>query len=509
MLHGFSYYLKEVGEFGVVTHVHHPIVFVDGLPLAKPHEIIVLESGQMGEVFSINKENVEVLVFSKEPVRVGEQVVRTNKTLSVPVGAGLLGNVIDPLGNPISVKEDFVTPSELRDIDEQALGIGERERIKNPLLTGVSLVDMLVPIGKGQRELVIGDRKTGKTSFLLAAIKSQISAGSLVVYAAIARKKSDIKKLEEFFKKEKLMDKVVLVATSSFDSPSLIYLTPYTAMTIAEYFRDIGEDVLLILDDLSSHAKFYREVSLLSKSFPGRDSYPGDIFYTHARLLERAGNFKHEKKGEVAITCFPIVEITEGDLTGYIPTNVMGMTDGHIFFDSNIYYRGRRPAINTSLSVTRVGRQAQNALIRDVNRGLTAFFSVFEKMQNLSHFGAELTESVRHILKIGEQIYSFFDQPYDLIVPLDVQLVVFSMVWLEFIDLGENISEIRLKVMKTYEDETVKKMFKEFVSAGTFNELLSNVSKKKPELLKLMGKKLPEPAVAKPTESNESSLPVG
>ncbi len=217
----------------------------------------------------------------------------------------------------------------------------------------------------------------------MTTIKKQVYEGVVAIYAAIAKKKSDIKKLQEFFVQEKIMSNMIIVATSSYDSPSLIYQTPYAAMSIAEYFKDNGINTLLILDDLSTHAKFYRELSLLARRFPGRDSYPGDIFYTHSRLLERAGNFKSKKYGEVSITCLPVVEIVEGDFTGYISTNLMGITDGHIYLDTNIYFQGQRPAVNIPLSVTRVGRQTLDKLSREVNKELTSLLVEYNKLQTI------------------------------------------------------------------------------------------------------------------------------
>jgi len=350
---------------------------------------------------------------------------------------------------------------------------------------------MMVPLGKGQKELVIGDRKTGKTSFLLTTLKNQILTGGVAVYAAIGKKKADIKAVLDYFKREGLLDKIIIVATSSYDSPSLIFLTPYAGATIAEYFKDQGNDVVLVLDDLSTHAKFYREISLLSKRFPGRDSYPGDIFYTHARLLERAGNFKHPSGKNVSVTMLPVVDLVEGDFTGFIATNLMGMTDGHIFFDSNAYYQGRRPAVNISLSVTRVGRQATPKILRSINRELTAFLTLYTRMQDLSHFGAELTDAVKQVLRTGDIIYKFFEQTDNIIVPPNVQLVMFAMIWLKFFEdatVLDQIDSYRQSLIDAYKDEKNKAVIDKVVSIETFNELLGAASQKKQELLTMATK---------------------
>jgi F-type H+-transporting ATPase subunit alpha len=441
----YAKYLEEIGEFGVATEVRHPIVSVSGLPHAKPHEVVVFETGEIGEVFLIEKNALQILVFSAQPVKAGTQVVRTETYLSVPVGEELLGTIIDPLGYPISNQANFVKPKESHETDREVHKLATRSRITEPLLTGVTLVDMMIPLGKGQRELVIGDRKTGKSSFLLSTIKSQVKSGTIAIYAGIARKKNDLKILHEYFIKEGIADKVIMVVTGAHDSPSMIYLTPYSAMTIAEYFRDKGQDVLIVMDDLSSHARFYREISLLAKRFPGRESYPGDIFFIHAKLVERAGCFilNAETGQRASITAIPVVEIVESDLAGYISTNIMGMTDGHIFFDTASYNEGKRPAINIPLSVTRVGKQTQTKLKREINGKLSAFLATYAKTESYSHFGAELSDAVKAQLSRGKNIFFFFDQPYNLVTPVPVQLLLFALIWSDYLN-GKTKEEIHL-----------------------------------------------------------------
>ncbi len=483
----FDALLNKTGEYGVVYAVSHPIVFIEGLPKVKVHEIIHFESGQKGEVFSINRGKVEARIFSHDPVIVGTRVARTDELLSIAVGPELLGQTISPLGEPIDPNKTYKKPKELRDLDARPIGISGRKKISTPLATGTTLVDLLIPLGRGQRELIIGDRKTGKTSLLLTTIRKQIDEGVIAIYAAIAKKKSDIKKLQDFFEKEKIDDKVIIVATSSYDSPSIIYQTPYAAMAVAEYFRDKGQHTLLILDDLSTHAKFYRELSLLARRFPGRDSYPGDIFYVHSKLLERAGNFKHPEKGEVSITCLPVIEIVEGDFTGYISTNVMGITDGHIYLDSNIYYQGMRPAVNIPLSVTRVGRQTMDKLSREVNKSLTAFLTQYDKLQNLSHFGQELTDDVKKSLRLGEMIYKLFNQPYQLTVPISVQLILLSMILQNLIENKEVLEKVKIGLIRAftfphYGGQKLLFEIKNTQDIKTFNE---NVLKYKDKLLTL------------------------
>lgn len=498
----FQDLLKKVGEYGITVQVSHPIVFIEGLPSVKTNEVLVFETGQKGEVFAVTRGKVEARVFSHEPVKVGTKVTRTDKLLSIPVGRELLGHAINPLGEPIDPSDSFITPKETRELHVKPGGISTRAKITKPMLTGISLIDLMIPLGIGQRELIIGDRKTGKTSLILTAVKKQVYEGVVVIYAAIAKKKSDIKKLQEFFIQEKIMSNMIIVATSSYDSPSLIYQTPYAAMSIAEYFRDLGINTLLVLDDLSTHAKFYRELSLLAKRFPGRDSYPGDIFYTHSRLLERGGYFKHPQVGEVAISCFPVIEIVEGDFTGYIATNVMGITDGHLYLDTNIYFQGMRPAVNIPLSVTRVGRQTLDKLSREMNKNLTSFLTSYTKLQAISHFGQELTEEVKKKLIQGELVNKFFNQPYQLTVPRPVQLIIISMIMQSIITTKEELEILKKGLIAASYNRQYQKMIHDITNAKDVKILDENVLKNKDALLKLKIEDKPNSTTQTPNSNN-------
>jgi len=482
----YTYYRDSLSEFGIVERVIHPVVTASGLPLGKPQEMVVSEGGQIGQIVSLHEEHARILMFSAKPVFQGEKLARTNKTLTVPVGESLLGHVITPLGAPFAKSESQEKAEEEREIDINPLGIHARSRIHKPFITGTAIVDMMVPLGKGQKELIIGDRKTGKSSFLLTCMKAQIKEGAVVIYAAIGKRKSAIKHLLQLIIEKEQRERVVIVASGSDDSQSLIFLTPFTAMTIAEYFRDKGEDVLVILDDLSVHAKSYRELSLLSENFPGRDSYPGDIFSTHARLLERAGNFLHKEKGDVSITCLPVGETVEGDIAGFIPTNLMGITDGHLFFDSNIFYRGRRPAVNTLLSVSRVGKQTQKPYKRELTRELNAFFALYEKMQTLSHFGSELKQEVKDILAKGDNLLTFFEQDYRVIIPEDIQVIVFCLIWLGFVGgIKQQLISLEYDLNEQKQNKDVVQVFAEILEAQSFGELLHNVTSNKDKILNL------------------------
>jgi F-type H+/Na+-transporting ATPase subunit alpha len=482
----FNLLLQKTGEYGVVYQVSHPIVFIEGLPTVKTQEIILFETGQKAEVFSINRGKIEARSFSQEPIRVGTKVTKTGQLLSIPVGDELFGHTIDPLGEPLDPADDFVKPKTSNPLDATPVGIAGRAKLDTPMITGTALIDLMIPLGRGQRELIIGDRKTGKTSFILTAIKNQVNEGIICIYAAIAKKKSDIKRIQEFFVQEKIMDKVIIVATSSYSSPSIIYQTPYAAMAIAEYYKEQGKHSLVVFDDLSTHAKFYRELSLLARRFPGRDSYPGDIFYIHSKLLERAGMFKHPTKGSVAISCFPIMEIVEGDLTGYVSTNVMGITDGHIYFDTNIYSQGMRPAVNIPISVTRVGRQVSNKLTRDINKNLTIFMTKYEKMLNLSHFGQELTEETKKNLRTGDLINDFFKQPYQLTIPLTPQSIILSLILQGFIESKEALTKAKKALINAYQQEENKKFMEELVTVNDLKSFNEKIKAAKDQLMALV-----------------------
>ncbi len=424
----FEEALKLSGEVGFVSKVLHTTAEIEGVPGARQGEMLVFESGELGYATTLRKDAVEALVLSKNQVKVGERVTRMNQRLFVEVGDSVLGKTLDVLGRQIEGTVGNKTTSEMerREIDILASGIQRRKKISKPLETGVVLVDMMVPIGMGQRELVMGDRKTGKSHLLWQIMLNQAKAGNICVYAAVGKKRTEIRKAQEFFSQRGVSGSCVVVAASSQDSPGEIFLAPYTAMTIAEFFRDKGRDVVVVLDDMSTHAKFYRELSLVSRKFPGRDSYPGDIFHVHSKLLERSGNFI-VKSGEASITCLPVVETVQGDITGYVQTNLMSMTDGHIYFDSDLFFKGRRPAINPFVSVTRVGHQTQTKLARDAGRMLFDLLNSYEKTQSFLKFGAELGEMSRQVLAMGDRVLGFFDQPLYSVVPANVQMVLLAM----------------------------------------------------------------------------------
>lgn len=482
----FEDLLNATGEVGFVDMISYPIVRVAGLPSVKITEVVIFENGDFGTVYSLEPEYADILVFSPEKLKLGMRVARTEERLSIPVGDGILGHVIDPLGMSLDASRPFKSPERLRPIEIKAPEIGARTRIKNPLLTGVAVVDLMVPLGMGQRELVVGDRKTGKTKFLLQTILNQSRKGVICIYSAIGKKKTDIKMVESFFKKKGIFENSLIVATASTDSAGMIYLTPYSAMTFAEYFKDEGKDVLLILDDISVHAKYCREIALLGKMFPGRNSYPSDIFYTHSRLVERAGNFIAEK-GEVSITCLPVAETVEGDISSYIVTNLISMTDGHLYFDRDFFSQGRRPAVNYALSVTRVGRQTQSVIQQGASRELSNFLSLYERTKQFTHFGAELSEGTKTTLKMGENIIEFLNQSPDEIYELGLMVIIYCLIW---VGTWQKESTQSLKfhinrLVKAYEkSESLRRMVQKLITGSSnFNELLGRITGESPKIL--------------------------
>ena len=471
----FNDYLNETGEIGYVKKVINIIAYINGLPSVKPGEVVVFENGESGKVMSMNQEEIEVMTLSKTHIKVGTKVARTGYPIQFPVGKELLGNIIDPIGNPLNKQIKIKRPKTYRPVETLPAGIMSRKTINKQLDTGVGIVDMMVPLGIGQRQLVIGDKKTGKSNFLLKTIVSAARAGNVCIYAAIGKKKIDIKKAEDYLIKNNVMSNVIIIASTSQDPAGIIFLTPYSAMTLAEYFRDQGINSLIILDDLSTHAKFHREINLLANKFPGRNSYPSDIFYVHAKLLERAGNFAINNS-EVGITCLPVVESSQGDISGYIQTNIMAMTDGHIYFDGNLFTEGRRPAVNPFLSVTRVGKQTQTACKKSINRELLSFLTLYEKLRSFSHFGAELTDSVKVTLQTGSKIISIFDQDPLLIIPSNFQIMFLTLIWggtIKDTDL-KIINQHKIKLLNIYlTNPTYKSNVDKLVStARSFDELL-------------------------------------
>lgn len=430
----FYDYLTETKEIGYIHSLFHSVAYVTGLPGLRLGEMVMAKEGQIGIVEGLNKNQAEVLMTETKDLKVGEKVVRTGKEFEVAVGPGLLGRIVNPLCHPKDDLGPIRGERVFQKIKKKVPPFIERAKIKNSLETGVMIVDFLIPIGYGQRELIIGDAKTGKTTFLLQVLLSQAKKNVVPIYVAIGKKDTALKWAEEYLKRTGLFSKIIIVHTTPDDSPVLSYLAPFTGMTIAEYFRDQGRNVLIIFDDLTYHAKIYREISLLLKRNPGRDAYPGDIFHIHAELLERAGNVKTEDGRETSITALPVAETLENDLSGYIQTNLMGMTDGHIFFDLNDFRMGKRPAINSFLSVSRLGNQTKTEVEKQIATWLRRTLSEYRRALEISQFGAELPLETRAMIERGKRLELLFYQEAETIVPQELQLILMGLLMFGFWD---------------------------------------------------------------------------
>lgn len=426
-MRNFEDYLKTIGEVGYVESIIHSIFYVNGLPGAKLHEIILTEKGHIGIVQGVLPDMVEVMLLQGDNLAHNLKVVRTNENFEMPVTQKYLGRVINPFGVGLDEHGPIAQINSKYPIDPRAPGINARSRVKEPMETGVIAVDMQVPIGKGQREMIMGDQKTGKTTFALQLIGNQVTAGAVCVYVSIGKKKSDLKFVVKTLQELGALKSTVIVSASASDPAPLIYLAPFSGLSIGEYFRDLGREVVVIFDDLTTHSKFYRETSLITRRTPGRQSYPGDIFHLHARMVERAGNFKMKNGKVVPITLLPIAETLEGDLAGYIQTNLMAMTDGHIFFDVAEAKKGRHPAVSFTLSVSRVGNQTKTPLERELSKLITEKLSAYRKAEEVSRFGVELTTQTLQALDQGEKLIALFDQESQIIVPKGLQLVYLGL----------------------------------------------------------------------------------
>ena len=397
-------------EGGVVIASADGIVQVDGMDRAVYGEIVTFENGAKGMVESVDPGKLGVMLFDgAESVGVGTLVTRSGKRAGTPVGDAFLGRVIDPLGEPIDGKGPIESVG-YNPIEKQAPGILERQSVDTPLHTGILAIDSMFPIGRGQRELIIGDRQTGKTSIATDAILNQKDTGVLCIYVAIGQKASSIARVAGDLKKHGAMDYTTIVAATASDSAPLQYIAPYAGTALAEYFMAQGKSVLIVYDDLSKHAVAYRAISLLLRRSPGREAYPGDVFYLHSRLLERSCRMRDDLGGG-SITALPIVETQAGDVSAYIPTNVISITDGQIFLESALFNAGNRPAVNVGLSVSRVGGAAQTKAMKKANANLRIELAQYKDMESFAQFSSDLDAETRRQLEHGKALMEMLKQP--------------------------------------------------------------------------------------------------
>ena len=397
-------------EGGVVISSADGIVQVEGMDKAVYGEIVTFENGAKGMVESVDPGKLGIMLFDgAETVGVGTLVTRSGKRAGIPVGDGFLGRVIDPLGEPIDGKGP-VNAEGYNPIEKQAPGILERQSVDTPLHTGILAIDSMFPIGRGQRELIIGDRQTGKTSIATDAIINQKGKDVLCIYVAIGQKASSIARVAEDLKKHGAMSYTTIVAATASDSAPLQYIAPYAGTALAEYFMSKGKSVLIVYDDLSKHAVAYRAISLLLRRSPGREAYPGDVFYLHSRLLERSCRMRDDLGGG-SITALPIVETQAGDVSAYIPTNVISITDGQIFLESALFNAGNRPAVNVGLSVSRVGGAAQTKAMKKANSNLRIELAQYKDMESFAQFSSDLDAETRRQLEHGKALTEMLKQP--------------------------------------------------------------------------------------------------
>ena len=397
-------------EGGVVISSADGIVEVEGMDRAVYGEIVTFENGAKGMVESVEPGRLGIMLFDgAETVGVGTMVTRSGKRAGIPVGDGFLGRIIDPLGEPIDGKGPIEAVG-YNPIEKQAPGILERQSVDTPLHTGILAIDSMFPIGRGQRELIIGDRQTGKTSIATDAILNQKDTGVLCIYVAIGQKASSIARVAEDLKKHGAMSYTTIVAATASDSAPLQYIAPYAGTALAEYFMAQGKSVLIVYDDLSKHAVAYRAISLLLRRSPGREAYPGDVFYLHSRLLERSCRMS-DALGGGSITALPIVETQAGDVSAYIPTNVISITDGQIFLESALFNAGNRPAVNVGLSVSRVGGAAQTKAMKKANANLRIELAQYKDMESFAQFSSDLDAETRHQLEHGKALTEMLKQP--------------------------------------------------------------------------------------------------
>lgn len=408
-------------EIGYVLQVGDGIAKVHGLDQCKANELLTFENGSVGMALNLEESYVSVVMLGTDVgINEGSLVKRTGRVVSVPVGEALIGRVVDALGRPIDGKGP-VASKELRPIERNAPGIIERKSVSVPLQTGIKAIDSMIPIGRGQRELIIGDRQTGKTVIALDTIINQKGKDVICIYVAIGQKRSTVAQLVDTLQKNGAMGYTIVVSATASELAPLQYIAPYSGCTMGEYFMDQGKDVLIVYDDLSKHAVAYRAMSLLIRRPPGREAYPGDVFYLHSRLLERAARVAPEYGGG-SLTALPIIETQAGDVSAYIPTNVISITDGQIYLESELFHAGIRPAINPGISVSRVGGSAQIKAMKKVAGSLKLMYSQYRELQAFAQFGSDLDADTKSRLEQGARVVEILKQNRNS--PVDVALQV-------------------------------------------------------------------------------------
>jgi len=420
-------------NIGTIVEIGDGVVKAEGLSDVSYKELIKLPRNLTGLALNLEEDSVGIIVFGDyKTLKEGDQVEATGKILSVPTGESLLGRVVNPLGEPIDGKGPIKSTTEYP-IEKIAFGVIARQSVDTPLQTGIKAIDAMIPIGRGQRELIIGDRGTGKTAITIDTIINQKDTGVVCIYVAIGQKKSKIAQMIALLEQYGALKHTIVVSASAADSAALQFLAPYAGCAIGEYFMDQGKDSLVIYDDLSKHAWAYRQLSLLLRRPSGREAYPGDIFYLHSRLLERAAKLNRDYGGG-SLTALPIIETQAGDVSAYIPTNVISITDGQIYLEADMFNSGVRPAINVGLSVSRVGGAAQIKAMKQVAGSLRLDLAQFRSLEAFAQFGSDLDETTRKQLERGKRIVEVLKQPQYEPVPVEIQIILIWAVTNGFLD---------------------------------------------------------------------------
>lgn len=409
-------------DVGTVIEVGDGIARIWGLENAKAGELIEFPGGIYGMVQNLEANNVGVVLLGDGDIKEGDEVKATGKVVQVPVGEGLLGRVVNALGAPIDGKGDY-SYEKTMPIEKIAPGVITRQSVTEPLQTGTKAIDALFPIGRGQRELIIGDRQTGKTAIAIDAIINQKDTDVICIYVAIGQKTSTVAQIVDTLEQHEAMDHTIVVAATAAELSPIQYIAPYAGVTMAEEFMAQGKDVLIVYDDLTKHAVAYRTMSLLLRRPPGREAFPGDVFYLHSRLLERAARMSEEYGGG-SITALPIIETQAGDISAYIPTNVISITDGQIFLETDLFFAGQRPAINTGLSVSRVGGAAQTKAIKNVSSTMKLDLAQYRDLASFAQFGSELDKETQRTLAQGERMMRILRQPQYRPMKLEHQVLI-------------------------------------------------------------------------------------
>ena len=445
----------EMRETGTVILVGDGIARVYGLRDCMASELVEFEDGSFGMAQNLESETVSVALLSdNNEIREGSTVKRTGRVVSVPVGEALLGRVVDALGQPIDGKGPIDTKEE-RPIESEAPGILERKSVSVPLQTGIKAIDSMIPIGRGQRELIIGDRQTGKTEIAIDTIMNQKNTDVICIYVAIGQKNSSVVQLANELSRAGAMEYTIIVSASASESAPLQYVAPYSGCAMAEYVREQGRDVLIIYDDLSKHAVAYRALSLLIRRPPGREAYPGDVFYLHSRLLERAACVS-EAYGGGSITALPLIETQAGDVSAYIPTNVISITDGQIFLETELFHAGVMPAINPGISVSRVGGSAQLKAMKKVSGELKLIYSQYRELQSFAQFGSDLDADTKARLALGERIVEVLKQDRNSPVRVGCQVAII------YAAINGYLNNIAVSEVKSYEQALYERLENEY-----------------------------------------------